>query len=172
MEISRKSNYFPPARIETKFADWKKMERLEEEEGGRENTAELSSVTVVPTGFLFLAVWEGSKRARILSWSPHKNVPFSEGRRQARPASIASEASCVRGGSLRAAADTIRLSLGSSGPQWADILTAVAAKGAAFSPSVAELAGTVRGWSDTRTSDPPNIGITPANSERERERRR
>lgn len=34
MEISRKSNYSPPARIETKFADWKKMERLEEEEGG------------------------------------------------------------------------------------------------------------------------------------------
>lgn len=52
-----------------------------------------------------------------------------------------------------------RLPPGSSGPRWADILTA-----AAFPPpSAAELARSARGWRDIRTSDPPNIGTTPAN---------
>lgn len=51
-----------------------------------------NSVGVVPAGFVLLAVWEYLKRAQSLPWSLHKNVQFSEGRRQACLASIASKA--------------------------------------------------------------------------------
>lgn len=96
----------------------------------------------------------------------------SEGRRQARPASVAS--SSGRPDGLGAAVEAILLftiaaqrgSLGRSGPPWADVPTAEAANRAGFSPRVAELAPALCRRSGVRTSDPPNIGITPANRER------
>lgn len=54
----------------------------------------LGPVGVVPAGFVLLAGWEHLKRAQSL----HKNVQFSEGRRQARPASIASKEAVVTEG--------------------------------------------------------------------------
>lgn len=68
---------------------------MRKDQSKRNKTQKKNSVGVVPAGFVLLAVWEYLKRAQSLPWSLHKNVQFSEGRRQACLASIASKVSDV-----------------------------------------------------------------------------